>query len=98
MNEDLSLEEGKIITIEDDEGNQHALEVVIEDLIYGGDMYSLLLPADMDEDDPDYGFIILRSVQEDDGFYYEDVEDEKTLNELYDRFMAILYSDEEADD
>jgi len=83
------------ITIVDDEGNEHELEVC-EEMNYNGNDYMLFLPADIDEDDPDFGFIILRVIQCEDGTQeYEDVEDERLLNEVYERFMALIFPDDE---
>ena len=65
MNEDFGAD---LITIVDDDGQEFELEVVGR-MDYNGKSYALFLPADideMDEDDPDYGFIILKSVMEGD--------------------------------
>ena len=54
--------EGYFIDLTDEEGNNFKLEIV-GDVEYEGDLYRVFLPTDMDEEDPDYGFIILKSVQ-----------------------------------
>jgi len=84
-----------IITIVDDEGKEIALEV-LEALEFKGINYMAFLPTDMDEDDPDYGMIILRVVLEENGdIYYEDVEDQEELLEVYDEFSMMLFGDED---
>ena len=82
------------ITIEDDEGNEIELEV-LDTLEYQGVDYVLFLPADMDEDDPDYGYVILRIVELDGMEQFEDVEDRDLLQEVYERFMEQIFGDEE---
>lgn len=82
------------ITIEDEDGTESELEV-IDTLEHEGETYTLFLPADMDENDPDYGFVILHTVYEDGDELFEDVEDDELLNKVYDMFMERLYSDED---
>ena len=50
MDEDFG---SSYITIEDEDGNEFELEQLAE-LEYEGRSYAAFLPADMDEDDPDY--------------------------------------------
>ena len=83
------------ITIIDDDGNEAELEV-LDYIDYNGKSYGAFLPADMDEEDPDYGMVILRVIQDEDGSdIFEDIESDEELNEVYERFMAILFEDEE---
>lgn len=88
---------GSFITIEDEEGNEFELEQV-DSLEYSGEEYSLFLPANMEEDDPDYGYIILRSeYEEDEGeFAYCSVDDEEELVAVYGLFMEKLFDDEDS--
>ena len=58
MSEDFGSD---FITIVDDDGTEFELEV-LDTMDYNGETYKAFLPADMDENDPDYGMIILRSV------------------------------------
>ena len=60
MSEDFGSD---FVTIIDDEGNEFELEV-IESMDYNGHSYMAFLPADMSEDDPDYGFVLLRVVED----------------------------------
>ncbi len=83
------------ITIVDDDGNEAELEV-LDYMDYAGKTYGAFLPANMDENDPDYGMVILRVITDDDGNdSFEDIESDDELNEVYERFMAILFDDEE---
>lgn len=91
MDEDFG---GSFITIEDDEGNEIELEV-LDTLEYEGTDYVLFLPADMDENDPDYGYVILRIVEIDGEEQFEDVEDADLLQTVYERFMEQIFGDGE---
>ncbi len=82
------------ITIEDDEGHEIELEV-LDTLEYQGEDYVLFLPADMDEDDPDYGYVILHVVEIDGMEQFEDVEDRDILQTVYELFMEQIFGDEE---
>ena len=82
------------ITIEDDEGNEIELEV-LDTLEHEGVEYVLFLPADMSEDDPDYGYVILRIVEVDGEEQFEDVDDEDLLQTVYERFMEQIFGDDE---
>ena len=85
------------ITIVDDDGQEFELEV-IESMDYNGKTYMSFLPADMKEDDPDYGFILLRVVEDENGDeVFESIDDEDELQDVYERFMVLLYDDEEED-
>ena len=84
-----------IISIIDDEGNEFELEV-LESLEYKGQSYMAFLPTDMDEDDPDYGMIILRVILEESGeILYEDVDNEEELTAVYEEFSKILFEEED---
>ena len=50
----------------------------------------------MEEDDPDYGIIILRSVIDEKGEeVFESIDDEDELDDVYQHFMKILFDDED---
>ena len=86
------------ITIEDEDGSEFELEQ-ISTLVYRGAEYSLFLPADMDEDDPDYGYIILRIETDENGEeIYCSVDEEEELVAVYDLFMEELFADEDTDE
>ena len=84
------------VTISDDEGNTFVLEhldtIEIDDVFY-----LAFLPTDIDEDDDDYGLIILKAVEEDGEEVFGSVDDENLLENLHKRFMERL-SDEESDE
>ena len=83
------------ITIIDDDGQEFELEV-LDSMDYNGNTYMAFLPADMEEDDPDYGIVILRSVLDEKGEeLFESVDDEKELDDVYQHFMKILFEDED---
>ena len=92
MSEDFGSD---FVTIIDDEGNEFELEV-IESMDYNGRTYMAFLPADMSEDDPDYGFVLLRVVEDENGDeVFESIDDEDELQDVYERFMVLLYEEEE---
>lgn len=83
------------ITIIDDDGQEFELEV-LDSMDYNGESYVAFLPADMDENDPDYGMIILRSVLDDNGDeLFESIDDEEKLQDVYEHFMVLLFDDED---
>ena len=91
MDEDFGA---SIIEITDDEGETFSLEL-LGSVEYEGEEYRVFLPAEMDENDPDYGFIILKVVEVDNEEQFENV-DEDTLQAVYDEYMRRLFDDDEA--
>ena len=86
------------ITIIDDDGPGFELEI-LDEMDYNGEHYLAFLPANMDEDDPDYGIIILRSVLDEKGEeLFESIDDEDQLQDVYEHFMVLLFDDEEDED
>ena len=85
------------ITIEDEDGNEFELEQIAT-LAYKDSDYSLFLPADMSEEDPDYGYIILRIEEADNEEVYCSVDDEDELVAVYDMFMEQLFDEDEDTD
>ncbi len=83
------------VTIVDDEGQEFELEV-LDSMDYNGESYMAFLPADMDEEDPDYGIIILRVVTDENGDeVYESIDDDEQLQDVYEKFMVLLFDDED---
>ena len=83
------------ITIVDDDGQEFELEV-LDSMDYNGESYMAFLPANMEETDPDYGIIILRSVLDENGEeIFESVDDEEQLQDVDAHFMVLLFDDEE---
>lgn len=93
MSEDFGSD---YITIEDEAGNEFELEHILS-TEYGEAEYALFLPADLEETDPDYGYIILKLTEEDGEVLYNSVDDEEELVAVYDIFMAQLFSESETD-
>lgn len=78
------------VTIIDEDGNEFELEA-LDTIDYNGETYAAFLPTDTDEDDPDYGLIILRIVTDENGEdLYESVDDDDQLNEVHEAFMTLF--------
>ena len=83
------------ITIVDEDSQEIELEV-LDTMDYKGKTFMAFLPADMEEDDPDYGMIILRSVLDEKGEeVFESIDDDEELNDVYEHFMKLLFDDED---
>ena len=83
------------ITIVDEDGQEIELEV-LDTMDYKGKTFMAFLPADMEEDDSDYGMIILRSVLDEKGEeVFESIDDDEELNDVYEHFMKLLFDDED---
>ena len=92
MSEDFG---SNYITIIDDDGQEFELEV-LDTMDYNGETYTAFLPADMDENDPDYGIIILRVAEDENGEeIYESIDDDEQLQDVYEHFMVLLFDDED---
>ena len=94
MSEDFGSD---FITIVDDDGQEFELEV-LDSMDYNGESYVAFLPANMDEDDPDYGLILLNIVTDENGDeLFESIDDDDQLQDVYEHFMVLLFDDEEED-
>jgi len=83
------------ITIIDDDGQEFELEV-LDSMDYKDQTFVAFLPANMDENDPDYGIIILRSILDENGDeLFESIDDDDELQDVYEHFALILFDDEE---
>ena len=83
------------ITIVDDDGQEFELEV-LDTMDYKDQTFVAFLPANMDENDPDYGIIILRSVLDENGDeLFESIDDDDELQDVYDHFAVLLFDAEE---
>ncbi|MBE6949322.1 MAG: DUF1292 domain-containing protein [Ruminococcaceae bacterium] len=80
------------ITITDDEGNAYQLEH-LDTLEIDGVYYLAFLPADIDEDDERFGFIIMKQ-EEENGESYLVVPPDEEADFAYQRFMERLFADE----
>ena len=82
------------ITLTDDEGNEFEMEH-LGTLEYNGTVYMSFVPADMDEEDEDFGLILLKVVEKNGEEMLADIDDEEELNAVYEQFMETLFDDEE---
>ena len=82
------------VTIIDDEGNEFELEH-LDVLEVGGELYMAFVPADMDEDDDDFGLVILKVDTQGDEEVFVSVDDEDELNTVYELFVERLSEEEE---
>ena len=85
------------VSVTDDEGNEFELEH-LGTLEHQGTTYMAFLPADMDEQDEDYGLILLKVIQENGEELLADIDDEQELDTVYDLFMEQLFSEEDAEE
>lgn len=93
----MEKEEGYFVDITDEEGNNFKLEIV-GDVEYEDALYRVFLPTDMDEDDPDYGFIILKCTEVDGEEMLDSVDDEELLEKVYAVFMEELFDEDEEEE
>ena len=82
---------GDIYSISDEEGNEYSLEH-LDTIELDGVYYLAFLPADMDEDDDDYGIVLLK-MNEGEDFFSALTEEEE--DRVYDIFMEKLFGDDE---
>ncbi len=92
MSEDFGND---FITIVDDEGNEFELEL-LDTIDYNGETFSAFLPTDMDEDDPDYGLILLSvTVDENGEELFESIDDDEKLRQVHEMFMTVFEAEDE---
>ena len=85
------------ITVTDEDGKEIVLEFV-DSLEYNGQTYQAFFPAETegeDEDDPDSGLVILKTMHEDGEDLLSTLDSDEELDAVYDLFMESLFSDEE---
>ncbi len=82
------------ISVLDEDGNEIELEVIMSFEV-GDQTYTAFLPADMDENDPDYGYIILKNIEENGEEIFGSVDDDAELETAYNTFITLLFDDEE---
>ena len=92
MSEDFGND---FITIVDDEGNEFELEL-LDTIDYNGETFSAFLPTDMDEDDPDYGLILLSVTVDGNGEeLFESIDDDEKLRQVHEMFMTVFEAEDE---
>ena len=85
------------VTIVDENGEEFVLEL-LETIDYKDASYTAFLPADLDENDPDYGLVLLRNAVDENGEeVYDTIDDEDELDDVYEQFMRILFDDEDGE-
>ena len=78
------------VTMVDENGEEFVLEL-LESIDYKDATYTAFLPADLDENDPDYGLVLLRNAVDENGDeVYDTIDDEDELNDVYEQFMRII--------
>lgn len=83
-----------IYTLTDDEGKDFSLEH-LDTIELDGVEYMAFVPADMDEEDPDYGIVLLRLEEEDGEGVLATIDDEEERDRVHDKFMERLFADED---
>jgi len=81
------------ITVIDDEGEEFELEH-LDTAEIGGELYMAFVPADMDENDDDFGLIILKVITEDDEEMFVTIDDDDEMQTAFDVFVKRLDEDE----
>ena len=89
---ELAGEMPDLVTLSDDEGNEFTLEVLDEADLEDAHYVALLPvyedPADMlDDSEP---LVIMRQTSEEDGEYFEEIEDETEFDKVFNLFSARL--------
>lgn len=82
------------VTVTDEDGNEFELEH-LGTLEHKGNTYMAFVPADMDEDDEDFGLILLRVAEENGEQLLADIDDQAELDEVYAQFVETLFDDSE---
>lgn len=85
------------ITLQDDDGVEFELEH-LETFLFEGQEYMVFLPADLDEEDPDYGLIILQLQEENNEEILATVDDEDLLQRVYEYYMQTVFEEEDSEE
>ena len=85
------------VTMVDENGEEFVLEL-LETIDYKDASYTAFLPADLDENDSDYGLVLLRNAVDENGEeVYDTIDDDDELDDVYEQFMRILFDDEDGE-
>lgn len=82
------------ITISDDDGKEYLLEH-IDTIEVDGEVYAAFVPADISEDDENYGLLILKTETGEDGENYFVNVPEEIEEKIYDLVMERAFEEEE---
>ncbi len=86
-----------LVTVTDDEGNEFVLEH-LHSLEYKDEIYMAFLPTQVDEDDEDFGLIILKVVEIEGEEILGSVDDPDELQAVYEEFAKVLFDDNDESD
>ena len=86
-----------LMTLEDEDGNEFELEV-LDEFELDGQSYLAALPSDMDEDDPDFGIVLLKIIEENGEELFGSIDDDDELDKVYDYYMQEVFADEDEDE
>ena len=89
-----SQSEAGPIPLTDDDGTTKELEH-LDTVELNGELYLAFLPADMDEDDEDYGLVILKRVVRGEEEHLATIDDEDELEAAHELFIERLSDEEE---
>jgi len=78
-----------LVTITDEDGNVYALEHV-DTLEIDEIFYMAFLPTDINEDDDEFGLVILKVIEEDGEEILTTIDDEVLLEDIYNQFLERL--------
>ncbi len=81
------------ISVTDDDGNEFELEH-LDTIEFEDALYMAFLPADMDENDEDYGIVILKVIEENGEEILATIDDDREMETVYNKFMEQLFSEE----
>ncbi|MBM6897825.1 DUF1292 domain-containing protein [Pseudoflavonifractor capillosus] len=84
------------VTVTDEDGNEFELEH-LGTLEHKGNTYMAFVPADMDEDDENFGLILLRVMEDNGEQILADIDDQDELDEVHEQFTLQLFSEDEED-
>ena len=84
---------GDLFTITDDDGNDYVLEH-LDTIEVNGIFYLAFLPTDLDEDDENFGLIILKKVEEGGEEILSSIDDDELLENLYGLFVERLLEED----
>lgn len=84
------------IVVTDEDGNDIELEFIMA-FENADKAYMAFLPADMDEEDPDFGYVILKVIEEDGEEIFVTVDDEQELHDAFDTLVVLIEAEEDAE-
>ena len=85
------------ISLTDENGNEFELEH-LDTIEYNDALYMAFLPADMDEDNEQYGMIILKVAAENGEEILVTVDDDNELEAVFNLFIELFSNEENAEE